>query len=137
MGSEGSLKRTVLVIDDDDEIRSIVAASLGATAGWRVIEAYCGAQGIERASQSQPDAILLDMMLPAMNGAQILCKLKTSYSTAHIPVVVLTGLEECAQSASRYPVAAVLRKPFNPRILAEEIAAALGWDETGPSHCDA
>lgn len=121
------MKHVVLVIDDEDDIRQVIAASLGKLAGWQVIEAYCGAQGIEYASRSQPDAILLDMALPAMDGTQILCKLKTSNSTSHIPVVVLTGRPEYAVSASRYPVAAVLRKPFDPGRLADQVASVLGW----------
>lgn len=122
------MKRTVLVIDDDDGIRRVIAASLETVGGWQVIEAYCGAQGVECACRSQPDAILLDMALPAMDGTQILCKLKTSLATAHIPIVVLTGQEEYAHSASLYPVEAVLRKPFDPGGLASDVAAALGWD---------
>ncbi len=67
------------------------AVSLEHVAGWKMLEAYCGARGIECARQSQPDAILLDVVMPAMDGPAMLRKLKTRRATAHIPVVLLTS----------------------------------------------
>lgn len=122
------MKRTILVVDDDDT-REVTALSLQTVAGWDVLEAYCGAQGLEYAKLNQPDAILLDVMMPAMDGPAILQKLKTARSTAHIPVLLLTARARPSEkrSLSALPVEAVLTKPFDPLQLASQVAAALGW----------
>lgn len=129
------MKRTVLVVDDDDDAREVTALSLQTVAGWNVLEAYCGAQGIESAKLNQPDAILLDVMMPAMDGPAILQKLKTAHSTAHIPVVLLTARARPSERASlaTLPVEAILTKPFDPLQLAGQVAAALGWPANGPA----
>jgi CheY-like chemotaxis protein len=123
------VNRTILVVDDDDDAREVTALSLQTVAGWNVIEAYCGAQGIESAKLNQPDAILLDVMMPAMDGPAILQKLKTARSTAHIPVVLLTAKARAGErkSLSTLPVEAILTKPFDPLMLANQVADALGW----------
>jgi CheY-like chemotaxis protein len=123
------VKRTILVVDDDDDAREVTALSLQTVAGWNVLEAYCGAQGIECAMLNQPDAILLDVMMPAMDGPAILHKLKTARSTAHIPVVLLTAKARPSErkSLASLPVEAILFKPFDPLQLAGQVAAALGW----------
>jgi CheY-like chemotaxis protein len=126
------VNRTILVVDDDDDAREVTALSLQTVAGWNVIEAYCGAQGIESAKLNQPDAILLDVMMPAMDGPAILQKLKTARSTAHIPVVLLTAKARPGErkSLSNLPVEAILIKPFDPLKLANEVADALGWSRS-------
>jgi CheY-like chemotaxis protein len=128
------VKRTVLVVDDDDDAREVTALSLQTVAGWNVLEAYCGAQGIESAKLNQPDAILLDVMMPAMDGPAFLQKLKTARSTAHIPVVLLTAKARPSERASlaNLPVEAILTKPFDPLQLAAQVAAALGWSANDP-----
>ncbi|HEV2273587.1 MAG TPA: response regulator [Acidobacteriaceae bacterium] len=123
------MNRTILIVDDDDDVREITALSLQTVAGWNVLEAYCGAQGIECARLNQPDAILLDVMMPAMDGPAILRKLKTGRATAHIPVVLLTAKARPGerQSLSTLPVEGILVKPFDPLTLAGQVADALGW----------
>ena len=123
------MKRRILVVDDDDAARHAAASTLQITAGWDVVEAYCGAQAIESATQQQPDAILLDVMMPAMDGPAMLAKLRTTRATSHIPIVLLTGNVQAVQngSFSHLPVAAILLKPFDPLRLAGQVADALGW----------
>ncbi len=123
------MKPTILIVDDDDDSREITALSLQTVAGWNVLEAYCGVQGIESAQLNQPDAILLDVMLPAMDGPAILQKLKTSRSTAHIPVVLLTAKARLGERKrlSTLPVEGILIKPFDPLKLASQVADVLGW----------
>jgi CheY-like chemotaxis protein len=123
------VKRRILVVDDDDAARHAAASTLQITAGWDVVEAYCGAQAIESATQQQPDAILLDVMMPAMDGPAMLAKLRTTRATSHIPIVLLTGNVQAVQngSFSHLPVAAILLKPFDPLRLASQVADALGW----------
>jgi CheY-like chemotaxis protein len=125
------VKRRILVVDDDDAARKAVAYSLYAMAGWDVAEAYCGAQAIESAKQNQPDAILLDVMMPAMDGPAMLGKLRSMRVTSHIPIVLLTAKAEAVRNGSlaHLPVAGILLKPFDPLLLASQVAHALGWDE--------
>ncbi len=100
-------------------------------AGWEVVEAYCGAQAIESAKQCQPDAILLDVMMPAMDGPAMLGKLRTARATSHIPIVLLTAKVQAVHdgSLSHLPVAGILPKPFDPLRLARQVADALGWEK--------
>ena len=124
------MKRRILVVDDDDAAREAVAYSLQTMAGWDVVEAYCGAQAIESATRHQPDAILLDVMMPAMDGPAMLAKLRTARATSHIPIVLLTAKVQAARdgSLSHLPVAGILLKPFDPQRLAGQVADALGWE---------
>jgi CheY-like chemotaxis protein len=125
------VKRRILVVDDDDASRHAVAHSLQVMAGWEVVEAYCGAQAIESAKQHQPDAILLDVMMPAMDGPAMLGKLRAARATSHIPIVLLTAKVQAVHdgSLSHLPVAAILSKPFDPLRLASQVADALGWEK--------
>jgi CheY-like chemotaxis protein len=128
------VKRRILVVDDDDDARHAAACSLFAMAGWDVVEAYCGAQAIETATRSQPDAILLDVVMPAMDGPAMLAKLRTARATSHIPIVLLTAKIQAVNdgSLSHLPVAGILLKPFDPLHLAGQVADALGWEPPKP-----
>jgi CheY-like chemotaxis protein len=123
------VKRRILVVDDDDATREAAALSLHTMAGWDVVEAYCGAQAIETATKHQPDAILLDVMMPAMDGPAMVAKLRSVRATSHIPIVLLTAKLQAVQDGSltHLPVAAILPKPFDPLRLAHQVAEALGW----------
>ena len=125
------MKRRILVVDDDDAARQAAVRSLQVMAGWDVVEAYCGAQAIESAKQHQPDAILLDVMMPAMDGPAMLGKLRSARATSHIPIVLLTAKVQAIHdgSLSHLPVAAILSKPFDPLRLAGQVADALGWEK--------
>jgi CheY-like chemotaxis protein len=124
------VKRRILVVDDDDAARHAAAISLRSTTSWDVVEAYCGAQAIESAKQYQPDAILLDVMMPAMDGPAMLAKLRTVRATSHIPIVLLTAKVQSVANGSfaHLPVAGILLKPFDPLRLASQVAEVLGWD---------
>lgn len=123
------MTRRILIIDDEDDIRMVAAMSLETVAGWDVIEANSGRQGIEKASSEQPDAILLDVMMPEMDGPTTLLKLKASGNTAHIPVLLLTAKVQGADQRrfAEMGVEAILFKPFDPLTLALQISTALGW----------
>src|ERR1700677_4607300 len=125
-----TVKKRILVVDDDDATRHAAAQSLHTMAGWDVVEAYCGAQDIESATRHQPDAILLDVMMPAMDGPAMLAKLRSARATSHIPIVLLTAKVQAVQngSLSHLPVAGILLKPFDAFLLASQVADALGWE---------
>jgi CheY-like chemotaxis protein len=121
--------RKILIIDDEDDIREVAALSLESVAGWEVIKASSGAQGLARAEEYQPDAILLDVMMPGMDGPTTFLELRKNHATAGIPVLLLTAKVQGTDQRrfADLGVEAVLFKPFDPLTLSTQIAAALGW----------
>src|ERR1051326_1787422 len=83
--------RRLLLIDDEDDVREVARLSLELVARWEVVTASSGAEGIERAVVEQPDAILLDVMMPGMDGAATYAHLRSNPATREIPVVLLTA----------------------------------------------
>jgi CheY-like chemotaxis protein len=125
------MPRRVLIIDDEDDIREVAALSLETVAGWEVAMAGSGAAGILKAQEMRPDAILLDVMMPVMDGPTTFRELRAIPETANIPVILLTAKVQAADQKrfSDLGVARVMFKPFDPLTLAKEIAAALGWKD--------
>jgi len=123
------VNRRVLVVDDEPDIREIAVLALERLAGWTVLTAADGEQAIALAEQEQPEAIILDVMMPGMDGPQTARRLAANPATAHIPVLLLTAKAMSAEKAqlASGPVTAVLTKPFDPTRLAADIESALGW----------
>ena len=123
------MARKILIIDDEDDIREVAALSLESVAGWEVIKASSGAQGLARAEEHQPDAILLDVMMPGMDGPTTFRELRKNQATAGIPVLLLTAKVQGTDQRrfADLGVEAVLFKPFDPMTLSAQIASALGW----------
>lgn len=121
--------KRVLIVDDEDDIREVAALSLETVAGYEVLSAASGIAALGIAASEQPDAILLDVMMPDMDGPATLQKLLAQTATAHIPVVFLTAKVQPSERArfASLGAAAVLSKPFDPLTLANELAEALGW----------
>ena len=119
--------RKVLVIDDERDVRYVARISLGRVGGMTVIEASNGAEGIARAKSEHPDFILLDMMMPDMDGAATFRALREDAETASIPVVFLTAVAKCAEVERLKDLGArgVVLKPFDPITLASELTAML------------
>ncbi|NJR48930.1 MAG: response regulator [Leptolyngbyaceae cyanobacterium CSU_1_3] len=120
----------ILIIDDEADIREIAQASLEVMKNWAVTTACSGQEGIARAAADQPDAILLDVMLPDMDGTIALQKLQENPITCQIPVIFLTAKVRGSDQRrlAEMKVSAILAKPFNPEDLADQIANTLGWD---------
>jgi CheY-like chemotaxis protein len=119
----------ILIIDDEDDIREVAAMSLETVAGWEVMVANSGAQGLIRAATYKPDAILLDVMMPGMDGPTTFRELQKNPVTAKIPVLFLTAKVQ-ATDRRRFAdlgIHAVLVKPFDPLTLSTQIANVLGW----------
>ena len=123
--------RRILIVDDEDDIREVASLSLESVAGWTVETASNGAEGIAKAKTMQPDAILMDVMMPAMDGPTTFLEMQKVPEIAHIPVLLLTAKVQGVDQRrfAGLGVAAVLFKPFDPLTLAEQMAAALGWDD--------
>jgi len=123
------VSRRILIIDDEDDIRQVAALSLETVAGWDIIVASTGAQGIQRALENLPDAILLDVMMPGMDGPTTFRELQKNPVTAKIPVILLTAKVQSADQRrfADLGVRAVLTKPFDPLTLSSQIERILGW----------
>jgi CheY-like chemotaxis protein len=127
---ECPVSHKVLIIDDEDDIREVAALSLESVAGWDVVTANSGSQGLARAMEYQPDAILLDVMMPGMDGPSTFRELRKNPATAKIPVLLLTAKVQSSDQRrfADLGVDAVLFKPFDPLTLSDQIASVLGWN---------
>lgn len=127
--------RRILIIDDEEDIREVAALALEATAGWQIVTAGSGAEGIAMATREQPDAVLMDVMMPGMDGPTTFRTMQQNPLIAHIPVILLTAKVQGVDQRrfASLGVAAVLFKPFDPMTLAHQIAEALGWREDKPA----
>ncbi len=98
-------------------------------AGWQVLTASSGQEGVTLALYEKPDAILLDMMMPDLDGKQTLARLQDNPATRHIPVFLLTAKVQTLD-LKQYGgmVRATIEKPFDPLSLAQAIADALDWN---------
>ena len=121
--------KRILIVDDEDDIREVAQVSLELVGQFEVLTAPSGKAGIETARSAQPDAILLDVMMPDMDGPTTLARLQADPATRDIPVVFLTAKAQTADRArlAQLGAAGILTKPFDPLKLASEVAATLHW----------
>lgn len=114
----------VLIIDDDLDLLMLLRRTLEFTAGWEVHAAASGAAGLDLARTTSPDVVLVDVMMPEVDGYEVCRRLKADPATAPIPVVLLTARREMNQARiDSAGVAGVLYKPFQPAELARQIRA--------------
>ena len=115
----------ILIIDDDADIRLIARLSLSRVGGMTVIEATSGVEGVRKAQDEEPDVILLDMMMPAMDGLETLSALRSQPATAMTPVIFLTAkaVGDDVERLTFLGAAGVLIKPFDPRTLSQDVRA--------------
>lgn len=121
--------KRILVVDNEEYIQEVAKVCLETVAGWEVLLAGSGKDCLTQAEAEQPDAILLDVMMPDMDGITTFQKLQENPATQSIPVILLTAK---IQSSDRRRYAqlgtiAEIAKPFEPLKLVEQVAAALGW----------
>lgn len=123
--------KRILVIDDDDGVRDIIQISLEVAAGWEVLTATCGSEGLTMAEAEIPDAILLDVMMPDMDGATTFKKLQSNPATQHIPTILLTAKAKISEKQQfiELGVTGVITKPFEAMDLVHQIKTLLGWKE--------
>lgn len=122
-------EKRILMIDDEQAIQAVASLSLKMEANWQVLTANSGPEGLAIARQEQPDAILLDVMMPNMDGIETFKQLQQTPSTRNIPVILLTAKAQTAeqQQLQNLGVAGVITKPFNSLTLASQIAQLLKW----------
>jgi len=119
--------KRILLADDEDDIREIASATLEVTADWEVLTASCGKEALEVARANRVDAILLDVMMPDMDGLTTFTRLRAAANPT--PVILLTAKVQTAdrQRYTQLGVSGVIAKPFDPLSLAEKIGEILGW----------
>ena len=124
------MQRRILIIDDEDDIRQVAALSLETVAGWEVVTASSGATAFAAPRFERPDAILLDVMMPGMDGPTTFLESERS-GNRKIPVILLTAKVQGADQKrfANLGVSAVLFKPFDPLTLAQQMSDALGWKD--------
>lgn len=122
--------KRVLVIDDEVLIQEVIQASLEDIGEWSVLLASSGSEGLAIAASESPDAILLDVSMPVMNGIETLKKLRDNSTTQGIPVIFLTAKVQPVDKAtfSQLGVAGLIAKPFDVITLTQQIAKILGWE---------
>ena len=114
--AERAMRPTVLVVDDDDDIRELTRVALELVADWGVLTAAGGAEALELAARHRPDAVLLDLMMPGMDGLTTFRHLRADPATGDIPVILVTAKARVGerQAWDELEIAGVISKPFDP-----------------------
>jgi two-component system cell cycle response regulator DivK len=121
------MSKKILVVEDTDDNRQILRDLLG-MAGYELIEAYDGADGVAKAGEHKPDLILMDIQMPVMDGYEATRRIKAEPALAGIPVIAVTsyalsGDEEKARAAG---CDGYIAKPFSPRQMLAKVREILG-----------
>jgi len=121
--------KKVLIIDDEDDIREVASLALETGGDFDVATADGGLAGLLEASTRRPDVILLDVMMPELDGPSTYRRLQESEETRSIPVIFLTAKVQPADRRKLADLGAlgIIAKPFDPMQLAAEVAAITGW----------
>jgi len=115
--------KSVLVVEDDQEVNALVG-EYAKICGYEYRAALTGARALEEAHQSHPALVILDLMLPDLNGFEVCKRLKSDVSTQNIPVIMLTAMsgDECREQGRKCGAVDYLTKPFDPEQLIQSIA---------------
>jgi len=121
------MSKTILVVEDTEDNRRILRDLLG-SAGYNMIEAYDGAEGVAKASEHKPDLILMDIQMPVMDGYEATRRIKADPALQAIPVIAVTsyalsGDEEKARTAG---CDGYVAKPFSPRQMLAKVRETIG-----------
>lgn len=119
--------RRILVIDDEADVRLLYRVNLR-HAGFEVLEADDGERGIEAVRDHRPDVVVLDLMMPRIDGFEVLRALRSSVEWSEVPVLVLTADSRSEDHHRCYELGAddVITKPFAPEALTQSIRRVLG-----------
>lgn len=126
--SDAPVVRRVLMVDDEPDIRRIGQLSLQRVGGLEVLLAASGDEALELAARERPDVVLLDVMMPLVDGPTTLARLRARPETAAIPVIFMTAkvLPHEVQRFRELGAAGVIAKPFDPMTLPSEVKRILG-----------
>lgn len=125
------MPKRILLIDDEDGARRIIQFSLEAAAGWEVLTAASGIDGLSLAQTEPLDAILLDVMMPDLDGPATFQRLQENPVTRSIPVIMLTAKASPTehQPLLELGIAGIITKPFKIPALIAQIRAILNWQD--------
>jgi two-component system phosphate regulon response regulator PhoB len=132
-------KEHILVVDDEEDLLALVEYNL-AKEGYRVTAVTTGEEALRAARGKQPDLVVLDLLLPNVDGLEVCRLLKNDPKTRHIPIVMLTAKAEESDQVAGLELGAddYITKPFSPRVLLARIKAvfrgksAPAFDDTAP-----
>jgi len=119
--------KRILIIDDEADIREATQMCLEITGEWEVVLASSGPEGLLKADKEKPDAILLDIMMPGMDGLTTMQRLRENSDTAAIPIILLTAKAQSSEQRqlSQLDIAAIITKPYDPYSLSDQLVQAL------------
>jgi CheY-like chemotaxis protein len=117
---------TLVLVVEDEPLIAMALESVLVDAGYQVTIAANGRQALDRLAEAQADIVLLDMMMPVMNGPALLVAMAADPVLAGIPVIVLTSLPEAAVRAPRDRIANIMQKPYTARDILAAVARVLG-----------
>ncbi len=125
-------RQKILIVDDEEDIRELVGLNL-TREGYDIVDCETGEEALSLSRSTQPDLIVLDLMLPGVDGLAVCRKLKADPQTAHIPVVILTAKGEEADVVSGLEIGAddYVTKPFSGKVLTARVRGLLR-KSTGP-----
>jgi two-component system phosphate regulon response regulator PhoB len=125
-----SEKKSILIVEDEEDILALIHYNL-TREGYKVLTATSGEQGVKLACEHQPDLVILDLMLPGIDGLQVCRELKQRDNTRHIAVIMLTAKGEEADIVTGLELGAAdyVTKPFSPRVLLARVKAVLRRSE--------
>jgi CheY-like chemotaxis protein len=128
--------RKVLLAEDEEDIRKVAQISLEFRGGWKVALANDGEECLAMAARERPDLILLDCMMPKLDGYEACRRLKQDPLLREIPVIFLTAKSQESEMRKGLALGAIgyLIKPFNPMSLAAEIREILESDQAASAH---
>lgn len=117
----------ILIVDDESHILHVLSLKLG-KAGYEVLTAVDGEEGLHMARESKPDLVITDIQMPYMTGLELSRELAGDEATADIPVLILTarGYALSSEDLETSNIREVLSKPFSPRLLIELVSSTLG-----------
>jgi CheY-like chemotaxis protein len=123
------LTKSILLIDDEPNLAQVIAVCLESFKGWKVQIANSGKAGLSIVESLKPDAILLDVMMPEMDGITVFQHLQQNPETQNIPVILLTAKVQASDRArfAQLDIAGAISKPFEPLQIADQIAQLLNW----------
>ena len=123
-------KPLILIADDEEDIKTILSLYLE-TNGYEVITAFDGLSAVEQARENHPDAILMDVMMPILDGIEVTRQLKSAEETKDIPVIMLTAAAQSGmmEKAMRVGAKDYISKPFEPDDVKKIIDRVLKKDQ--------
>ncbi|MBF8266172.1 MAG: response regulator receiver protein [Dehalococcoidia bacterium] len=120
--------KTILLADDEEPVRALVAATIRDDSRYKILEAKDGMEALEIARKEKPDIILLDIMMPKMDGFEVCRQLKSDPRTSGISIIMLTALAQNTDKGKAKEVGAngYFAKPFSPTALIKKLEEVLG-----------